>query len=261
VNVSQNSDDPEGRLESLADAGMEVCGALGMDPPEMPASEFTSGVEVHLPRIPLVAAFDLESVLVPEIWETVSRTTGVQGLALTTRDTPDHAALMRDRMRLCREHGLSLARLRDLVATMQPLPGAVEFLAWVQERMLAVIVSDTYHELAGPVVEKLGCPLMVCNGLTVDEAGYIAGHRPHHVRGKAGAVAYFQRLGFQVIAVGDSYNDLPMLKAADAGILFRPCNGLRESVRGSAVVWSLQELQIELKKYLAESQPVTLAVS
>ena len=259
--VNQNSDDPERRLETLADAGLEVCRALAMDAPEMPTSEFTSGVEMRLTSVPLVVAFDLESVLVPEIWETVSRTTGVHDLALTTRDTPDHAALMRDRMRLCREHGLSLARLRDIVGTMQPLPGAVEFLAWVQERMLAVIVSDTYHELAGPLVEKLGCPLMVCNGLTVDDAGYITGHRPHHVRGKAGAVAHFQRLGFQVIAVGDSYNDLPMLKAADAGILFRPCNGLRESVSGLALVWSLQELRVELKKYLAENQPVTLAVS
>lgn len=199
---------------------------------------------------PLVIALDLESVLVPEIWETVSQTTGVVRLALTTRDTPDFATLMRERMRLCREHGLTLARLREIVGSMQPLPGAVEFLSWVQERMLAVIVSDTYHELAGPLVEKLGCPLMVCNGLTVDEEGYLAGHRAHHVRGKAGAVEHFQRLGLQVIAVGDSHNDLPMLKAANAGILFRPCSGLVKSVHGMPLVWNVAELQSALEKCL-----------
>lgn len=209
---------------------------------------------------PMVVALDLESVLVPEIWETVSRTTGVLRLGLTTRDTPDFGTLMRERMRLCREHGLSLARLREMVGKMQPLPEAIEFLAWVQQRMLAVIVSDTYHELAGPLVEKLGCPLMVCNGLTVDEEGYIASHRAHHVRGKAGAVEHFQRLGFHVVAVGDSFNDLPMLQAADAGILFRPCSGLMESATGLPVVWGLEELQMELNQHLARTRSLTLAL-
>ncbi len=155
-------------------------------------------------------------------------------------------------MRLCRENGLTLARLREIVSTMEPLPGAVEFLAWVQQRMLAVIVSDTYHELAGPVVEKLGCSLMVCNGLTVDERGYIASIRRHHPHGKAGAIENFQRLGFQVWAVGDSYNDLAMLQTADTGILFTPCTGLMEQARELPVVWNLNELQAELHKCLTE---------
>ncbi len=201
---------------------------------------------------PAVVAFDLESVLVPEIWETVARVTAVSGLALTTRDIADYDVLMRERMRLCRENRLTLSRLREIVAAMEPLPGAVELLASVQKHRLAVIVSDTYHELAGPVVEKLGCPLMVCNGLTVDDQGYINGYRPHHLRGKAGAVAHFQRLGFQVVAVGDSFNDLSMLQAADNGILFRPCSGLRKSAVGLPVVWSLPELRTELHKSLTK---------
>jgi phosphoserine/homoserine phosphotransferase len=205
------------------------------------------------PFTPLVAAFDLESVLVPEIWQTVSRITGITRLALTTRDTPDFETLMHERMKLCREHGLSLARMREIVGTMQPVPGAVEFLAWVQERMLAVIVSDTYHELAAPVVEKLGCPLMVCNGVALDEKGYLAGHRPHNARGKAGAVEHFRRLGFQVIAVGDSHNDLPMLNAANAGILFKPCAGLMESVKDLPLAWDLEELQAELQKCVSKT--------
>ena len=266
--MTKNSDDRDSLADTLEDTRFEDCAAVVIDQPELPASELCitlPDLTGRLPRgiasAPVVVAFDLESVLVPEIWETVSRTTGVQRLALTTRDTPDFGTLMRERMRLCREHGLSLARLREIVGNMQPLPGAVEFLAWVQERMLAVIVSDTYHELAGPLVEKLGCPLMVCNGLTVDEQGYIASHRAHHVRGKAGAVEHFQRLGFQVMAVGDSHNDLPMLKAANAGILFRPCSGLRESVSGLPLVWSLQELQSELKNCLAGIPSLTAALS
>jgi phosphoserine/homoserine phosphotransferase len=171
---------------------------------------------------------------------------------LTTRDIADYDVLMRQRMKLCRENGLTLGRLREIVGKMQPLPGAVELLAWVQERMLAVIVSDTYHELAGPVVEKLGCPLMVCNGLTVDHDDYISGYHSHHLRGKAGAVKHFQRLGLQVFAVGDSFNDVAMLRAANAGILFRPCPGLMESVSELPRVWDLQDLQTELNKCLAE---------
>jgi phosphoserine/homoserine phosphotransferase len=236
-------------------AGSKDCVVAAIDSPELPASELctisseTDG-GLYFPSAPLVAAFDLESVLVPEIWETVARTMGICRLALTTRDIADYGALMQERLRLCREHGLTLARLREIVGAMQPLPGAVEFLAWVQERMLVVIVSDTFHELAGPVVEKLGCPLMICNSLILDEEGYISGHRPHHIHGKAGAVAHFQQLGFQVVAVGDSYNDLTMLKAANAGILFRPCRGLADSVDGLPSVWSLQELQSELRKTL-----------
>ena len=171
-------------------------------------------------------------------------------MALTTRDIPDYAVLMRERLRLCRENKLTLMRLREIVGAMEPLPGAVEFLAWVQQRMLAVIVSDTYHELAGPVVGKLGCSLMICNGLTVDAEGYISGYRSHHVLGKAGAVEHFRRLGFQVLAVGDSYNDVQMLRAADAGFLFRPCHGLAKSVSDLPKIWSLHDLQMELHECL-----------
>ena len=201
---------------------------------------------------PAVIAFDLESVLVPEIWETVAHVTGVSDLALTTRDIADYDVLMRERIRLCREYGLTLVRLRQIVGAMEPLPGAVEFLAWVQERTLAVIVSDTFHELAAPVVEKLGCPLMVCNGLKVDQDDYICSHQAHHLRGKAGAVAHFRRLGFQVLAVGDSHNDLAMLQAADAGILFRPCPGVMATAGQLPVVKDHEELRAELTKCLAE---------
>ena len=254
-----------GILAELEGARLEDIPMKVANPPELPASELCQSLSGRIgrtgpsPFTPLVVAFDLESVLVPEIWQTVSRVTGIPRLALTTRDTPDFETLMCERMSLCREHGLTLARLREIVGTMQPLPGAVEFLAWVQERMLAVIVSDTYHELAGPVVEKLGCPLMVCNGVTLDEEGYLDGHRPHNERGKAAAVEHFQRLGFEVVAVGDSHNDLPMLNAANAGVLFKPCAGLMESVKDLPLAWNLEELQAELQKFLARIPSMTVA--
>ncbi len=248
------------RLEESPMLMDNQCGLSGSEFPQH-SPEFTGRLRPPLSSAPLIAAFDLESVLVPEIWQTVSQAAGVPRLALTTRDTPDFETLMCERMRLCREHGLTLSRLRHIVSTMQPLPGAVQFLSWVQERMLAVIVSDTYHELAGPLVEKLGCPLMVCNGLTVDEEGYISNHRPHHVRGKAAAIENFQRLGFQVVAVGDSHNDLSMLTAANAGILFRPCAQLMESLKESPLAWDLEELQAELQRCLAKASRKTVALS
>jgi precorrin-6A/cobalt-precorrin-6A reductase len=259
VMVTKDSGDRGGVREKVKAAHLEGCHVLVVERPELPQTracaslpELLCGLRPSLPVASRVVAFDLESVLVPEIWETVASVTSVPELALTTRDIPDYNVLMQQRMKLCRENGLTLARLRQIVGTMQPLPGAVEFLAWVQERTLAVIVSDTYHELAGPLVEKLGCSLMVCNGLTVDEAGYIAGQHPHHPRGKAGTIAHFQRLGFQVLAVGDSYNDLTMLQTANAGILFKPCAGLRRSAGELTTVWSLQELKAELHKCLTE---------
>jgi phosphoserine/homoserine phosphotransferase len=268
VIVTKSSASWAGILADLEGTHLEDSPMLTDRQRELPASEFyqhspelTGRLCSLLSSAPLIAAFDLESVLVPEIWQTVSETAGVPRLALTTRDTPDFETLMSERMRLCRENGLTLSRLRQIVGTMQPLPGAVEFLSWVQERMLAVIVSDTYHELAGPVVEKLGCPLMVCNGVIVDEAGYMASHRPHHARGKAGAVEHFQQLGFQVVAVGDSHNDLPMLVTANAGILFRPCAGLMESVKELPLAWDLQELQAELQRCLAKTSSKTVVLS
>jgi precorrin-6A/cobalt-precorrin-6A reductase len=259
VMVTKDSGDRGGVREKLEAARLEGCEVVVVERPELPTTracatlpDLISGLRLALAAFPVVAAFDLESVLVPEIWPTVAQVTGVQQLALTTRDIADYNLLMDQRIKLCRENGLSLAQLRKIVGAMQPLPGAVEFLAWVQARMLAVIVSDTYHELAGPVVEKLGCSLMVCNALTVDEQGYISGHRPHHVLGKAEAVQHFRGLGFQVLAVGDSYNDVEMLQTADVGILLSPCSGLVERAQGLPIVWNLEDLKAELNKWLRQ---------
>jgi phosphoserine/homoserine phosphotransferase len=145
---------------------------------------------------------------------------------------------------------LTLMRLREFVATMEPLPGAVEFLSWAQGRALVAIVSDTYHELAWPLLSKLGSPLTICNTLTLDEAGYIKGYALRSPAGKSGNVAHFQRLGWRVAAVGDSFNDLAMLQAADAAFLFRPAERVLKVGIPFVPVWSFDDLRTALTPYL-----------
>ncbi|MBI4028686.1 MAG: bifunctional phosphoserine phosphatase/homoserine phosphotransferase ThrH [Verrucomicrobia bacterium] len=200
-------------------------------------------------RAPAVIALDLESVLTPEIWQAVARQTGIRRLSLTTRDRTDYPCLMRQRIRTCRKHGLTLARLRQMVRGMSPLPGAVKFLRWAQSHALAVIVSDTFHELAGPLVAKLGRPLVICNWLETDADGYIRGFQLRDARGKEQAIRTFKKLGFRVAAVGDSHNDLDMLAAADVGILFRPCAAIARNRNDFGIVRSYAGLKKALRTF------------
>ena len=249
VLVTKDSGDAGGVPEKLEAARLEGCLAIVVGRPEVNGGfqhipDLVQKLESLLPRpSACVLALDLESVLVPEIWETVATVAGVPELALTTRDVPDYDALMRQRIRLCREHGLTLMCLREIVGAMEPLTGALEFLSWAQNRALVAIVSDTYHELAGPLMSKLGSPLMICNALTLDADGYIAGYTLREPAGKAGAVAQFQRLGWRVAAVGDSFNDLAMLQTADAAFLFQPAPRVLEAGVAFPPVWTFDELE------------------
>lgn len=201
-----------------------------------------------------VLALDLESVLVPEIWEAVARAAGVPELAATTRDIADYELLMQRRIALCRANGLTLPALRKIVTAMGPLPGAPEFLAWAQTRALVVIVSDTFHELAGPILAKLGNPLMLCNRLTLDDHGYIAGCELRDGSGKVGAIERFRRLGLPVLAVGDSFNDLAMLEAADAPFLFRPAARVADAAGAHPTFWTFEELRTAVDSRLKSDQ-------
>ena len=178
---------------------------------------------------PVLVAMDLEGVLVPEVWIAVAESTGIPELRLTTRDLPDYDVLMRKRLGILREHGLKLRDIQTVIAEMQPLPGARAFLDKLLSEFQAVILSDTYYEFASPFMEKLGWPTLFCNSLEVDADGAVTGYHLRIRDGKRHAVLGFKQLNFDVVAMGDSYNDTTMLCEAGLGILFRPSeNVVRE---------------------------------
>jgi phosphoserine/homoserine phosphotransferase len=169
-----------------------------------------------------IVCLDLEGVLVPEIWIAFSERTGIPELRRTTRDEPDYDVLMKQRLAILARHGLGLPDIQRVIAGMQPLPGAADFLAWLRERFPVVILSDTFVEFAAPLLRQLGHPTLFCHSLEVDDRGRIVGYRIRLADQKREAVKAFRRLNLRVIAAGDSYNDVAMLAEADAGILFRP---------------------------------------
>ncbi len=166
--------------------------------------------------------FDLEGVLVPEIWIAFSEVSGIPELRRTTRDEPDYTKLMNWRMGILREHGLGLKEIQDTIAKIDPLPGAKEFLDELRSTQQAVIVSDTFSQFAGPLMKKLGWPTLLCNNLEVAEFGEITGYRMRvKTDTKLTTVRAFQAMGYDTIACGDSFNDLTMIRAGKAGFLFR----------------------------------------
>lgn len=170
----------------------------------------------------IVACLDLEGVLVPEIWINVAERTGIDALRRTTRDEPDYDVLMRQRLRILDEHGLGIAQIQEVIATMHPLAGATEFLDWLRERYQLVILSDTFYQFAEPLMRQLAFPTLFCHDLEVNEQGRIVDFHLRLADQKRRAVEAFQGLNLKVIAAGDSYNDTSMLLEADAGILFCP---------------------------------------
>ncbi|MBI4977889.1 MAG: bifunctional phosphoserine phosphatase/homoserine phosphotransferase ThrH [Spirochaetes bacterium] len=169
-----------------------------------------------------VVCLDLEGVLVPEIWIGVAKTTGIEKLMLTTRDIPDYDRLMQGRIAILNEHKLTLLDIQNVIAAIDPLPGALDFLEGLRAKTQVVILSDTFTEFARPLMQKLRWPTLFCNTLTVDNANMITGYRLRQPDGKTKAVAALKSIGFRVVAAGDSYNDVGMITTADAGIFFKP---------------------------------------
>lgn len=169
-----------------------------------------------------IVCSDLEGVFVPEIWINVAQITGIDELRLTTRDISDYNVLMHKRLGLLDKNGLTLRDIQNVIATMEPLKGALDFLDWLREHTRLIIVSDTFVEFADPLIAKLKRPTLFCNSLTVAPNGQITDYVLRQEDGKRKVVEGLQRMNFQVIAMGDSYNDITMLKKAEKGILFRP---------------------------------------
>jgi len=186
---------------------------------------------------------DLEGVFVPEIWINVAERTGIDELRLTTRDISDYDELMKRRLSILDDNHLKLKDLTDVVAGMDPLPGARAFLDWLRARTQVIIVSDTYVEFVRPLMEKLGWPTLFCHDLTIDDSGAIAGYNLRQTDGKRKAVEALKSLNYRVLAMGDSYNDIRMLKAAQQGILFCPPPNVIEEYPQFPVATSYDELK------------------
>lgn len=174
-----------------------------------------------------MTCLDLEGVLVPEIWIAFAEASGIPELKRTTRDEPDYDKLMRWRLGILKEHGLGLKEIQSTIATIDPLPGAKEFLDELRACTQAVIISDTFTEFAAPLMKKLGWPTIFCNSLEVAVSGEITDFKMRIKDSKLSTVKAFQSIGYETIAVGDSYNDLAMIKAGKAGFLFRSTDKIK----------------------------------
>ncbi len=176
-----------------------------------------------------IVCLDMEGTLTPEIWIAVSETTGIPELSVTTRDEPDYDKLMRRRLRILKEHGLGIREIRDVIGQIEPLPGAREFLDKLRASVPALILSDTFEQFAAPLIRKLGQPLLLCNSLEVAENGEILSYRMRAAHSKLVSVRAFQSIGYDTIALGDSFNDLEMIRASKAGFLFRASETVRRA--------------------------------
>ena len=193
---------------------------------------------------------DLEGVFVPEVWINVAKKTGIDELKLTTRDISDYDVLMTRRLKILKEHGLTLKDIQDVISTIKPLDGAKEFLDWLRTKIPVVIVSDTFQEFADPLMAQLGRPTILCHSLTTDENGMITDYNLRQADPKRKVVQAFQSLEYKVVAMGDSYNDVTMLQQAEQGILFNPPDNVIEEFPQFPVVRNYSELKVILDKYL-----------
>ena len=166
-----------------------------------------------------IVTLDLEGVLIPEIWVAVAERTGIDALRRTTREEPDYDVLMRGRLDLLAEHGLTMSGIEEVIASLEPLPGAIEFLDELRTRTQVVILSDTFEQFARPFMRQLHWPTILCHRLEVTD-DRIVDYRLRMADPKRSAVEALHGLNFRVIAAGDSYNDTTMLLSADAGFLF-----------------------------------------
>lgn len=174
-----------------------------------------------------ITCLDMEGVLVPEIWIAFAEATGIPELRRTTRDEPDYDKLMQYRLEILRQHKLGLKEIQQVIATIDPLPGAKEFLDALRQKTQVIILSDTFEQFAQPLMAKLGWPTLFCNSLEVASDGEITGYQMRCEKSKLTTVKALQSIGFQTIASGDSYNDLGMIQASKAGFLFRSTEQIR----------------------------------
>ena len=183
-----------------------------------------------------LACLDLEGVLVPEIWIAFAERTGIEELRATTRDIPDYDVLMRQRLGLLDEYNLKMDDIQEVIAGLEPLPGAMHFVEWLRERFQVIILSDTFYEFSQPLMRQLKWPTLFCHRLITDDAGRVVDYKLRQEDPKRASVKALQSLNYRVLAAGDSYNDTTMLSQADVGFLIHaPHNVIAEFPQFKAV--------------------------
>lgn len=197
-----------------------------------------------------IVCSDLEGVFVPEIWVNVSAHTGIDELKLTTRDISDYNVLMKRRLELLRKYGLTLRDVQNVISLLKPLPGALEFVDWLRSKTQLIVVSDTFTEFAEPLIRELGRPTLFCHHLTTDAMGIITDYNLRQEDGKKHVVESLQSLNYKVIAIGDSYNDISMLRKADYGILYNPPQNVSDENSDLEVVRTYASLKRILSKLI-----------
>jgi phosphoserine / homoserine phosphotransferase len=195
-----------------------------------------------------VVCFDLEGVLIPEFWEEFSKITGIPELMKTTRDEPDYDVLMKMRIAVLKKHHLGINEMHGIVLKMDPFDGAKEFLDWVRNKAQVAILTGSYYDYIGPLIEKIGNPFVYANSLVIDKNGMAIDYKLREPDGKIEVVKRFKEAGFETIAVGDSFNDVKMLKGANVGILFKACAALKKQEKEMRCAETFDELKIILKQ-------------
>ena len=198
---------------------------------------------------PTLLASDLEGVFLPEIWIAVSEKTGIEELKLTTRDIADYDQLMNYRLNLLDQHKLTLADIQGVIATLDPLPGATEFIDWVRTQTQLIVLTDSFYQFINPLMAKLHYPTVFAHQLQVDEQNRIVGYHLRLDNGKRKCVNAFRDIGFRVTAMGDSYNDTAMLEVANHGILFRPPQNVIDEFPQYPVVTQYGDIRTLLETY------------
>ena len=198
-----------------------------------------------------IVCSDLEGVFVPEIWINVSKKTGIEELKLTTRDISDYNLLMTKRLEILKKHRLNLHDIQKVIAMLHPLPGAIKFVEWVRSLCQLIIVSDTFIEFADPLLKQLGRPTLLCHHLTTDVDGMIIKYNLRQEDAKREVVKSLQNLNYKIIAIGDSYNDISMLRQAEHGILFNPPKNVIEENKDLRIVKSYNDLKNNILQIIA----------
>lgn len=199
-----------------------------------------------------ITCLDLEGVLVPEIWIAFAKESGIPELSRTTRDEPDYDKLMKWRIGILKEHGLGLKEIQDVIAKIDPMPGAKEFLDELRTLSQTIIISDTFTEFAAPLMAKLGQPTIFCNSLEVAANGEITGYKMRVEKSKLTTVKALQSIGFETIAGGDSFNDLGMITASKFGFLFRSTEQIKKDYPQLPAFEEYSDLMKFLKECLAK---------